>query len=285
MAQRGSAISKQWDELRKELTDLADTGEWAFRGEREPYPSVHPAIDRITLAQTNTLALSQLLSIEREATAEFFKHAAGSASGIEAAMFADWLSMQALLRHYGGPTRLLDWSTDWRVSAFWACESEFEKDGRIMAFNFKSLKTQQMGLVGTSDDFWRTPVSFNKGMPVPRILHVQSVRQMPKAVFIVSPELQFPRIIVQRGVFSIATQPQLDHWETIQNNNSDPNHTKLFVVPAGVKRFALQRLSRQQISHASILPGVTGAALHASAIAERRATDRKAYSANQADDN
>lgn len=46
----------------------------------------------------------------------------------------------AELQHWGGETNLIDFTTDWRVALFFACDSEFDKDGRIIIQDWKDVK-------------------------------------------------------------------------------------------------------------------------------------------------
>ena len=46
----------------------------------------------------------------------------------------------AILQHYGGPTSLMDFSRDWRVALYFACEKSEGADGRIIYFSRTKAK-------------------------------------------------------------------------------------------------------------------------------------------------
>ena len=105
---------------------------WLCRGQPKRYGRLVPSIDRGRLRKLSRL---EKLSVERQSidlfrsTARFFSH-----PGEQNAMADDFVALMQL-RHYGVPTRLLDWSKSPYVAAYFAaCEND-TKDGEIWSFD------------------------------------------------------------------------------------------------------------------------------------------------------
>src|SRR5215471_3858627 len=108
---------------------------WISRGQSRCYYPRHltPKIDREPREGLNR---AEKLSLERQSidlfrsTARYFSH-----PGEEGALADDIITL-AVLRHYGLPTRLLDWSQSPHVAAYFAaCDNEWQ-DGEIWSFDW-----------------------------------------------------------------------------------------------------------------------------------------------------
>lgn len=258
-----------WNDLVKQIRPLSDTGDWAFRGESCFFPSMHAAIDR-TSKFSRDLSLQDLLNAERDSTAEFFSHAAGSTQGTEASLLSEWLDTQALIRHYGGPTRLLDWSRDWRIATFWACESEPRNNGRIYAFNHRVLDDHISTNYQDEWISWLKIVRHRAGMPIPALLDLTHAKSFSEVVVPVLVNNPFPRVVVQRGMFTIGVRPKIDHWQAIVDQLEPSEVVQPITIPAEAKKFFMSKLANSRINHAFLLPGPEGAAKHAWATYNRK---------------
>ncbi len=113
------------------LTELRGN-QWLSRGQSKRYGGLVPSIDRDPRAGLSRLAK---LTLERQgidiyrATARFFVH-----PGEQVALVDDVVALM-VLRHYGVPTRLLDWSMSPYVAAYFAVSSDNAEDGEIWSFD------------------------------------------------------------------------------------------------------------------------------------------------------
>lgn len=117
--------------MRQALLELRGK-RWLCRGQSKKYGALVPSIDR---APRESLSRVQKLILERRAitlfrsTARFFAD-----PGEQGALHDDVVALM-VLRHYGVPSRILDWSWSPWVAAYFAVEHDDLEDGEIWAFD------------------------------------------------------------------------------------------------------------------------------------------------------
>jgi hypothetical protein len=109
--------------------------------------------------------------------------------------YIEWLS---LLQHYGGPTRLLDFTYSCYVAAFFALETA-EKDSAIWAVNVRKLKQQITKLA----DFEIKEQNYLELIEEYNIAAEAIIKKRKKTdiVLLVEPFHQHERISIQQGLF------------------------------------------------------------------------------------
>jgi len=121
------------------------------------------------------------LEKERQLLINFRRHALPHLNGQSG--LNDW-EILAIAQHHGLPTRLLDWTTNALVAAYFANEqSESDDDGIVHALELKHYE------VLAPEDQTKDPLS-------------------RKSVAFLHPPALAPRIVSQRGLFSVHPQPK-----------------------------------------------------------------------------
>lgn len=257
---------------------------WLFRGQGEDKPLV-PSLFRknnklASLTRRDIKTYSQLLLAERDILVQFFEIAdkrglvlpddsqdlrsiletIKSKDFLVEKGFAAWspvklaLSLTALAQHYGIPTRLLDWTRQSFIAAFFAAENALKVDKTdlslplvVWAFLFP--------LFGKHDDISKDTD------PV----HV-----------VTAPSATNPNLKVQQGVFTLLNPfytneakddyPSMDKFLEDLANKEDPEHSdpdkliiglklRKFTLPISEASKLLYLLAKLDITASAIYPG------------------------------
>jgi hypothetical protein len=164
---------------------------WVFRGQPQNWP-LRPAIGRNSeryKPDTEAKLLSEFKRLGRP-----YMPQANSMTEW------DWLFVA---QHHGLPTRLLDWTVNPLVAAYFACKpsARGKKDGTIT-----TIETRHSGLID---------------------VEVQDDPLSLESTAFVYPSSVVSRIVAQRGLFSVHATPTVP-WRV-------PNQRQTFVIPANVK--------------------------------------------------
>ena len=185
----------------------------------------------------------------------------------------DWL---ALIRHHGGPTRLLDVSASFYVASFFATENASrDRDAAVWAFNINHFRK------------WKASASKEDSKPIGEVCRKErelvnrSLRRLTdkQGIYHVQPYRLSERMIMQQGAFlyprDIATpfmqnlaqalrvqEEVFSHMETIDGdclmgNMSDFGLVKIVFDPSQFDEIR-GGLRRMNISSATLYPGLDG---------------------------
>jgi FRG domain. len=192
--------------------------------------------------------------------------------------YIEWLS---LLQHYGGPTRLLDFTYSFYVALFFAVETS-AVDSAIWAVNIHKLIRQ----LSKVDDYKKikNERSF-KGIIEINNHWAETVikdRKNNDVVFLVDPFQQHERISIQQGLFlfpgnidksfefNICSVFELDFKELSAKNAININFSEIdkfdisdisaikIIIPFSLHSKALVELYKMNVTAASLFPGLDG---------------------------
>lgn len=188
-----------------------------FRGQRSADWGIFPKLGRYS-----RLKLADRRA-EEQNILKLFKERAIAHLDVAPMNNWEWL---AVAQHHGLPTRLLDWSRNPLVAAYFAVEEAYECDSAIFVFREHSA----VDFFEHHDPFVRVAVE----------------RYVPRHLS--------PRIIAQAGLFTAHPDPQEDF-------STDKRIVKL-IVPAENRRQLKHSLYRYGIHRAALFPDLDGLARH-----------------------
>jgi hypothetical protein len=237
---------------------------WLFRGHPKRWDGLVPPIDRPPRHKLNR---TQKLMLERRSIETFRANARFFAGEAErSAMKLDPVALM-VLRHYGVPTRLLDWSMSPFVAAYFAAASDSREDGEIWCFDepFYQERAQEQwkrwpettaGRSGDAEMFRAEITMFAADEPPAWF----SCGFYPAG---------FPRQHAQAGAYSMTARFSHDHADAIADLLEDDARFQHFVVSADIKR-ALRKTLRQRdgIWRGALFPDSAGAATTANEVFE-----------------
>ncbi len=120
------------------FTDLCGK-RWLCRGQPKCYGALVPSIDRGSL---QNLSRTEKLTLERKSIDLFRSTARFFADPGEEAALGDDIVALIVLRHYGVPSRLLDWSLSPWVAAYFAVRNRDDEDSEIWTFDMGPYEKQ-----------------------------------------------------------------------------------------------------------------------------------------------
>lgn len=187
----------------------------------------------------------------------------------------EWL---ALIQHFGGPTRLLDFSHSFYVAAFFAIDRA-EGDAAVWGVNLSRIerilaKKLKLRRGGTTHDTNQAHIQY-----IHRFL---GVKNGPPLVVSVEPERLNERISIQQGLFLFPCdltrsfkanlaktfagisgqleEREAEQWsETLEKQlSNDEIAVVQIILPRGIHREALDDLYKMNVTSATLFPGLEG---------------------------
>jgi len=229
---------------------------WLFRGQPGRYNQLDPSIDR---SPRQKKSRSQKLDLERQSISCLRSYARYFSCIGEQRLLNDDVIALMVLRHYGVPTRLLDWSLSPWVAIFFAVEGNDQESGKIWAFDEpmyeKEGKKQWLKWPHTTIDGSGDALQFKASLTAFTL-------EEPSDWFICGfYETGFHRQNVQHGAYTMTAQFSRDHAAAIANLLSDSNHYHLYELPAKLKPNLRKILHEKYgICRGTLFPDCAGAA-------------------------
>jgi len=236
------------------LTELRGK-RWLCRGQPMLYGNLLPLVDR---KPRQNLSRFEKLTLERQSIDLFRSTARFFADPGEQAALADDITALMVLRQYGVPTRLLDWSQSPYVAAYFAVCDHETKDGEIWTFDEPLYERE-----GAKQwERWRETTIEGDGRTFKAELTAFTVSE-PHDWFICIfyPRSGFPRQNAQAGAYSLTAQFGRDHAHAIATLLGESSCYHRYVVSATLKPTLLRLLrDNHGIWRGSLFPDSAGAA-------------------------
>ncbi len=225
--------------------------DFVFRGESVEHTLRFSQIDRLTFNRAHDRR--EALLYEQQAAQRFWQDARLYLPPSEQQILDSLGGALPLMRHYGAPTRLLDWTESPWIALYFTCASSPKKHGRILGFD-------RFHLTGAVDSQHKgqtqlaSPRKFGE-MHVPALLSSDPEELDDWIVCYHHVGPKFPRLMAQQGLFTLGSKPWLDHWETAQQYATRGLE---ILVRNDQKATCLRRLARMGITAASLFPDAGG---------------------------
>ena len=205
---------------------------WLFRGQPRRYAGLVPSIDRGPL---QLLSREAKLRLERRSIELFRSTARFFADPGEERALADDIVAMMVLRHYGVPSRILDWSSSPWIAAYFACEDHDTKDQDGELWTFDEPLYEQEGAKQWKR--WPQTTSDGSGDPAKFVAGLTAfLPDEPPDWFICGfYPLGFYRQNAQQSVYTMTARFGCDHAEAIGGLFANPAAYYLYVIAAALK--------------------------------------------------
>lgn len=234
---------------------------WAFRGQPETYKTLLPSFQR----QFSIKSYGTAEIIEKRLIEDFRKHymqlkdRSNDMPAPDRIKNGYDLRCLSVMQHYEIPTRLLDWSSHFWTSVYFACASEPGKNAE-MWFYHRSIFDQQQ-----ANDFQLASLLDINDQPnaEPHLLHNHHSKHF---VFELDPRIN-PRMKEQQGHHTVSTDVFADHAPLLYELITEMNIKDIygqpafgrFTIEAACKSKAIQFLAEEMnITASTIFPDVVG---------------------------
>jgi len=250
-----------WDKLVTLANDL-DVGDpldttYVFRGQEDAAWRLEPSLHRAVTndGRTELPATDRLLRIEQTLTGKFRgiapNHLPAATLSATNSVTDWWL----LMRHYGVPTRILDWTASFYVAAYFAAAKAPDKDGAIYLVHGRTLIDAMKKSYATEAELPTDSSVLDKKFQRP---------DAPPVVFIVGRKTaMLDRMIAQQSFFMADQNVRTDIEEILATEIpkiADPRKVTLqkFRIPAAHKQLIMRRLRFMNVTASSLFPGLDG---------------------------
>lgn len=186
-------------------------GRWVYRGVNDPDYQLVPKIGRL-----------ENLAAQEPRIFDMFVREMPSFTRVD---LSDSWELLAIGQHHGLPTRLLDWTENPLVAAFFSCDDKYDRDGVIFAMNNPHAVKEFSG----------SPFDINGVMRF-RPRHINQ------------------RIQTQRGLFTIHAEPTVP----LRIGKVNGITTQRIVVDKGYKSYLIWDLAKFGITKASLFGDLDG---------------------------
>jgi len=248
-----------WPEIRLEnwsqfidVTNLATVGRpsltaYLFRGQAKSSWKLRPTLIR-NLSEKVTAA--QLLEIEGVAGSQFRSQAHLHVPSTQLPEKIAPLSWWSLMRHYGAPTRILDWTGSPYVAAYFAVVAEPESSGAVWCFHPYTLRRRIRERFGAPDSIG------------PRLDQVFFQADAPDHLHSFEPPIMNARVIAQQSRATVSPNVFLDHddliFSTMEKNEPGITLLTKVIIPPGLKMDFMHELIRMNVTANALFPGIEG---------------------------
>jgi hypothetical protein len=236
----------------------AEPARWIFRAAKMG-EDLATSLERAVLGQHPDLA--RAFDVEDRILREFRRRAHHYLNPLPAD--DDVLQWLSLIRHYGGPTRLMDWTYSAFVALFFALSHRAEPGGGyvIWAVDAPWLRGRAHRVLGEAGDVdLLAPTSDAPGARYAALFRPPDVDPLRLAplVYPAAPFRLNERLTLQQGVFLCPRQITAPFEANLKAMGPGRDVLKAFTIPEASRRPFLEDLDRMNMNSATLFPGLQG---------------------------
>jgi len=245
---------KSWQDLLSAESEFDGIDQWGFRGQDTPdFPA--SSLERHCRSSSIKVDSRDLeVKLIRDFARRYSLYAgyAPPAKGFT----LEWLS---ILRHYGAPTRLIDFTYSFFMAAFFALESE-KKDPKpvVWAVNLTRLAKAADEHFAQLPDAQGLLKHYNEKKDGPPFRNL-FMRSTPiPFVYTANPLRLNERLTIQQGLFLAAGDTNMSFEANLRAVPKQSDCVMQLLINPSFRREALGKLHRMGINNATLFPGLEG---------------------------
>ena len=234
--------------LFREIDNLDNENKWVFRGQKDSKRKLFTSFDlmfekhQCEPGERRNKEIALIKKFQRNAHLYGIDH-------VGYTNIPEWLS---IMRHYGAPSRLLDWSHSPWVALFFAFDDinlyYDENPTALFVLDWKELAKHQPDFIKNSlkvDHNFMQIDDFNKAMECgPGVMKLNSYKQNERQV-------------IQQGTFLFPLDIEKTFHENLDYLNEEIE-IKKFIIPLKYKESIVKKLFRMNITGATLFPDLMG---------------------------
>jgi hypothetical protein len=248
-------VSSMDDILEQRKRGLAAT-KWLFRGQQENRWGLQTTLERTVLRFGHPLTRAPI--IEKGLTRRFIRQSHHYSLNVpDRDNILEWLG---LMRHYGAPTRILDWTESFFVALYFAIENA---DGAAAIWALDRTAVDSAVLRLLPSDTCKRCIDENGYIDSRQCFNEVFDRSPPTALVLpVSPFRLNERLVIQQGIFLCPGDVSLTFEENLAAVLPSPPHNALlqFVIGDSIdlRTKILWQLQHMNMNSATLFPGLDG---------------------------
>lgn len=259
-----SRTARDWQDIQKLRENLLEaSGQWVFRGQSHACWSLVTTLDQAAglhrAGGSLTLSHKKIRALEGGFLRTFRRRAMQYLEKVpEDDNVLEWL---ALMRHYGAPSRLQDWTYSFYVGLFFALDQS-DGEAALWALDSTWIASRIRALLG--DRIYKQLAIVDRNIETSRTFKMAFARRNPiPLACAVNPYQLNPRLAAQQGVFLCpgdVTQPFHKNLAALfQAPRPNGKLIKCVIaLDATRRKRVLEELYRMNITSTALFPGLDG---------------------------
>ena len=233
---------------------------WVFRGQASAEWGLETALDRVR--RRLYLKAADLPLIEEGLLREFQRRVCNTGARLDLPKKTNILEWLALMRHYGAPTRLLDWTYTFFVALYFAVEFA-DSECAVWAVDVKWCNRRSRSKIPSSEHALERVAKDPYFQNLETFQLLFSRERATPLVYRVNPFILNERLAVQKGLFLCpgdVSKSFDDNFCELQTEDDDIDRLVKMRIDPRLHSEVLRKLHYMNVSRETLFPGLDGLA-------------------------